>query len=162
MSSKLIKIDSNTFTNCTGFTGELTLPKGITIIRNRAFQGCSGFNGTLNLPSELIAIEDNAFEGCSNITKIIMGDNLESIGEYAFYYCRNISGDVIFPISINTIKYGAFFHSHKVSAYRFPHKVPIPYENGMLGISVPIQVPSSAVSTYKSTPGWKDRYIVGY
>ena len=157
----MIKIDNNTFANCSGFTGALTIPSGVATIGHDAFAGCTGFTGTLILPSELISIEDLAFYQCYYITGITIGDKLVSIGERAFAFCQRISGEIIFPLSLKSIKQNAF-SSFNIKAVRFPHTTPITYESGMLPLGAQIQVPSSAVSTYKSTPGWKDRYIVGY
>lgn len=75
-----------------------TLPEG-------AFRGhaCQ----TVILPEKLVAIPSYAFDN-SGITSIKIPDDVREIGEYAFYNCRNLRGDLYLPYIIQTIGEHAF------------------------------------------------------
>ena len=158
----LKSIGNGVFERCTGFSDTLKIPNGLSRIGDYAFKGCSGFTGPLTLPNELTTINVNTFFGCSGITELCIGNNITTIYEEAFYDCENISGNVIFPKSIVSIRNSAFNKCNKVDAFRFPHTTPLPYYKDMLPSGATIEVPASAVDTYKATDGWKDYNIVGY
>jgi len=92
----------------------------------------------------------------------LMGNNIVTINSYAFTNCGNISGNVVFPISLASIRNGGFRGCNKVDAFRFPHTTPLPYNTDMLPGGATVEVPTSAVTTYKAADGWKNHNIVGY
>lgn len=159
--SGLTDIQEYTFGGCFGFTGSLVLPEGLKTIGKNAFQS-TRFTGTLTLPDGLTTIEQGAFNSCRYLDRLIFGDHLVTIKESAFANCSYISGNVIFPMSLNSIKSGAFTGCNKVNAFRFPHSIPLPFSSYMIPTNATVQVPSSAVATYKATDGWKSYNIVGY
>ena len=55
------------FYNCSGFTGELTIPDSVTTIGDAAFAECNGFTGSLIIPDGVTEINYYAFTNCSNI-----------------------------------------------------------------------------------------------
>ena len=158
----LTTIGNFTFSDCSGFTGSLILPDGLTTIGNGAFENCSGFTGSLNLPGELTTIGKGAFTYCTGFSGLVMGNKIATIHDSAFGNCSNISGNVIFPISLLSIRNKGFLGCNKVDAFRFPHTTPPPYYTDMLPGGATVEVPTSAVDTYKATDGWKDYNIVGY
>ena len=182
----LTRIGNSAFNSCTGFTGSLNLPNGLTVLEEYVFSHCSSFNGTLNLPENLKTIEicaflycegftgslilpdglttigGAAFEKCKGLTKLTFGKNIENIDNIAFRYCNNISGSIVFPLKLSTIKDEVFKGCDKVDAFRFPHTTPLQYYTDMLPTNATVQVPLSAVATYKATDGWKSYNIVGY
>ena len=158
--SGLTAIQEYAFYGCWGFNGSLILPEGIKKIGDSAFAS-TGFTGTLTLPRELTTIDRYAFQSCY-FTGLRFGDNLVSISESAFAYCRFITGNVVFPMSLNSIKAGAFNSCNKVNAFQFPHSVPIRFVYNMIPIYIPVKVPSSAVALYESIDGWKNYNIIGY
>ncbi|MFA7377868.1 MAG: leucine-rich repeat protein [Patescibacteria group bacterium] len=159
---KVTTIGEYVFWECSGFNGSLNLPDGLTTIGELAFYGCTGFTGTLNLPAGLTTIGKEAFENCAGFTELVISTNLTSIEEAAFKSCSNISGKVIFPISLSHIGKQGFYGCNKVEAFRFPHATPIPYTKDMLPGGATVEVPTTAVDTYKVTDGWKSHNVVGY
>ncbi len=158
----LESIGNGVFQRCTGFSDTLKIPDGLIKIGDYAFKECSGFTGPLTLPNELTVINLHTFYGCSGVTELLIGNNITTIYEEAFYDCGNISGNVIFPNSLSSIRNSAFNKCDEVTAFRFPHTTPLPYYKDMLPSGVTVEVPTSAVDTYKATDGWKDYNIVGY
>ena len=63
-------IGKDAFLNCSGFTGNLTIPNSITSIGEYAFSGCWGFIGDLTIPNSVTSIGTSAFEGCSGFTGV--------------------------------------------------------------------------------------------
>ena len=145
-----------------GFTGSLNIPESIAIIEMGAFFNCLGFTGTLSLPNGLTKIEKDTFYNCNGFTGLVFGNNLYSIMNAAFYNCSAIEGKVVFPMVLNYMEEEAFYKCDKVKAFRFPQTTPIGHFKNMLPSAATVEVPSSAVATYKSTNGWRDYNIVGY
>ena len=159
----LTSIGGYAFYNCTGFTGTLTLPDKLTTIGSNMFEYCSGFTGSLTLPVGLTAIGDRSFSGCSGFTgSLNLPDKLTAIGSAAFMDCSGFTGLLTLPDALTTIGDFGFERCNNVAAFRFPHTAPLPHYNNMLPATATVQVPSSAVATYKATDGWKDYNIVGY
>ena len=53
-------------------------------------------------------IGDYAFSGCHSLTTLSLGENIKTIGSYAFYDCTQITGNVTIPQSVTSIGNEAF------------------------------------------------------
>lgn len=93
------------FGYCTGFKGELVLPKSLKYIGTGAFSYCTGFTGTLVIPKDTkldyYENEDynNNFHGCANIEKIIIEEGVTYIPTQCFMDCRKVR-DIYIPDSV--------------------------------------------------------------
>ena len=97
------------FSWCTGFNGNLTLSSALTTINNRAFIGCTGLGGTLTIPSSVTNIGNSAFRGCTGFTgSLTIPNSVTSIGDEAFYYCTGFNGSLLIGNYVTTIGSGAF------------------------------------------------------
>ena len=63
-------IGKDAFLNCSGFTGNLTIPNSVTSIGSWAFYKCYGFNGNLTIPNSITSIGYQAFDECSGFTGV--------------------------------------------------------------------------------------------
>ena len=64
---------------------DVTLPKGLQTIGQRAFSGCTRLAGTLILPAGVTAIEFGAFIGCDNLRRVVAtGNQITTLGENLF------------------------------------------------------------------------------
>ena len=154
-------IEGFAFNKCTGFSGTLTLPYRLTSIGVAAFQGCTGFKGSLTIPQSVTKIDIAAFNICKGFTgSLFLPDGLTTIGEGAFMNCSGFTEKVVFPISLKSISKEGFLGCDKIDAFKFPHTKPIAYTPNMLPYEARVEVPASAVDTYKATNGWKDCNIV--
>lgn len=182
----LTTIESWAFAGCENLTGTLSFPATLTTIEYNAFEGCNSFTGELIIPTTLNEVPSGAFAGCEGFTKLTLHEGITAIGEYAFIYCTGLEGKlnlpsnlthigafafhecsnitdvVVFPITLEYIGEEAFNGCGEVSAFRFPHTTPIPYENEMLPTESTIEVPTDAVDIYKTNAGWAAHTIVGY
>ena len=107
------------FRGCTGLSGDLIIPSGVTTIPSYGFNGCSGLAG-LTIPDTVTSIGENAFVSCTGFTSLTLSSNLTTIGTYAFGGCTNITTSLVIPANVTSIGEGAFayvpFSSIDVSA----------------------------------------------
>ena len=47
------------------------------------------------------------------VTRLVLGNNVKTIGEITFYNCYELSGELIIPTNVETIGYSAFTISNK-------------------------------------------------
>lgn len=105
---------------------EVVIGEEVTTIKDEAFWYCSGLT-TINIPANVQTVEGSPFLGCSGLTKVelhcnevgewfsrlenlqevVLGDEVTSIGDYAFQDCNNLT-KINFPKNLATIGEGAF------------------------------------------------------
>ena len=107
--NSVISIDSWAFYGCSGLKGDIIIPNSVTTIGEYAFSDCIGFDGSLQLPSNLTTIEKRTFNNCCFLKgQITLPNSITKIGDYAFYRCSSLTGNINFPKSIVSIGAGAF------------------------------------------------------
>lgn len=97
-------------------TGTVQIPesfngKPITRIYENAFRNQGFTNVTVKLGNNIESVGDYAFYKLSGLVGVDFGKSLENIGRYAFSYCANLRQDVILPASMNKIDASAFSYS---------------------------------------------------
>lgn len=139
-------IGNGVFAGCSNLTS-ITLPEGITSIGNYAFSCCSNLT-SITLPESVTSIGKYTFEGCmgelivncnipeastssdgafynSKFSRVAIGNNVISIGSYAFYNCSSLTSIAI-PEDSKLISIGskAFFGcSNLTSSITIPESV---------------------------------------
>ena len=109
--NSVTSIGNSAFDGCSGLTS-ITIPTGVTSIGESAFSGCSGltmlnFNAincqdfyfspfdasltTVNIGDSVQRIPADFVRCCSGLTSVTIGNSVTSIGEFAFYYCNNLT-----------------------------------------------------------------------
>lgn len=89
-----------------GWTGECTIPDGVTVIQDNAFYNCEGLTG-VTIPASVTTIGEQAFYMCSGLTDVVIPQGVWNIGESAFAYCFALTKAVI-PASVQEIGSYAF------------------------------------------------------
>ena len=146
--SSITSIGVQAFMNCTGLTS-VTLPINIKIIKESAFNGCTGLT-SIEIPENVTNIEVSAFS-CSNLTNVVLnsnavlsktyttsfnlksffgaqvteyviGNNVTSIGDCAFYECSGITSIEI-PNNITKIGNGSFYGCSSLTSVTIPNSV---------------------------------------
>ena len=84
------EISDGVLMNYTGPGGNITIPDGVTSIRNYAFSGCNALTG-VEIPEGVTSIGDRAFYYCQNLTFVTLPSTLESLGDGVFEDCSSLS-----------------------------------------------------------------------
>lgn len=134
--NSITSISSFAFYKCRNLTG-LVLPNSLITIGYYAFCFCD-YLTNLIIPNSVVTIVGDAFLSCHRLTNITLGSAVTSIGGNAFYDC-NIQIINSLNTTPPTLGVGCFaYNSSPVSA---------------------VYVPASAVTAYKSAPGWSDSFM---
>ena len=162
------------FQSCSGLTS-IEIPNSITSIGRYAFYKCSGLT-SIEIPNSVTSIGNYAFYGCSGLTKVelnsnavasksyssssslnnifgsqvkeyILGEDVTSIGNCAFYYCSSLTSIEI-PNSLTSIGDYAFFSCNGLTSVTFPNSVTSIGYNAFYNCSglTSIDIPNSVIS----------------
>lgn len=122
-----VKYGKGVFMRCNSLTGNIEtligmLDENETVISESLFSGFSGATGNLVIPARITKIEDNAFYGCSGINSISFesSDTLKSIGNYSFYQCTGLDGNLNLPSSVENIGEYAFYENTGITSLDLP------------------------------------------
>lgn len=159
----IVSIGNNAFGG-THFKGELILPKNLTVLADNVFDGCD-FSGELKLPEGLRRIGKNVFGSpIRGSNWRLMGvleipEDVQSIGEGAFYGCRSIEG-LVFPEALENIQSQAFYMCTGIGSIVCKGTIPAHLQTGAFdGVAkdnFTLEVPESYVAQYQAEPGWSD------
>lgn len=69
---------------------------------------------------KITAVNDKAFVGCKNVTKIILGTNIKSIGKEAFYNCKKLKTITLQSKKIKTVGKNAFKNIYSKANIKVP------------------------------------------
>ena len=99
----------------------ITIPKGVTNIRDNAFVNCDKLT-SITIPDSVTSIGDYAFKECTNLTSITIPNSVTSIGDYAFQGCGDLTS-VTISKGVANIGYGAFQECYKLTSIKIPSSV---------------------------------------
>ena len=171
-------IEFSAFRHCRGLTS-IAIPDSVTQIKAYAFEACSSLE-SIKIPDSVILIESAAFRSCSGLLSITVSDNnseyhsegncllsrdntliigcnnstipdnVTKIGEYAFYNCSGLTGELRIPDSVTLIGAGAFQYCIGLTGeLRIPENV-TKIENytfeGCSGLTGELRIPDKVTS----------------
>ena len=107
------------------------------------------------IEDDVTSIGDHAFEFCSSLTSITIPDSVTSIGEYAFYYCTSLT-DITIPDSVTSIRDSAFSDCSALESITIPDSVTSIGEYAFYGCTslTDITIPDSVTSIRDYAFGW--------
>ncbi len=147
--NSVTSINSCTFQNCSSLTS-INIPNSVTTIGYRAFFGCSSLT-SITIPEFVTSISSQAFNSCSSltnvilnsntivsktytlsssiiqifgtqVTKYILGDNITTIGDYAFTSGTGLTS-VTIGNSVTSIGKWAFQYCSGLTSVIIPNSV---------------------------------------
>lgn len=152
----VVSIEKDAFRVCDEITS-IEIPSSVTLIGRCAFEYCKKLS-SISIPNSVTSIGGHAFANCSSLTSIEIPNSVTSIGNFAFFRCGSLSS-VTIGEGVTSIGERAFISCNKIASITSKASTPPKcgssvFEN--VSTSIPVYVPASSVSAYKSAYGWKD------
>ncbi len=97
-----------------------TIPNTTTSIVDYAFYECDNITSVI-MGENVESIGSRAFYGCSKLANVTMSSKLTSIGEYAFYY--SLLETVTIPEGVTSIETNTFAYCHKLTSVTLPDSI---------------------------------------
>ena len=147
-------IGRSSFERCMNLKNVI-LPEGIRAIGNRCFFN-SGLT-SINLPDSLTNIDGNAFSGCERLTgNLIIPDSIITIRNSSFKNCKLINS-IIIPCSVTSIEDESFANC-TTTRYAIVKAILPPYcgKSIFWGSNFPIYVPDESLNAYKTATNWSN------
>lgn len=115
-----------------GLQTDITIPNSITKINRYAF--CNTPITSVSMGNNVVSIGHYAFMECKNLSSITLSTNLKSINQYAFYNCNSLTSIVI-PKQVEEIGVYAFSGCTLLSSVEFlsTNDWKVYYPNSQLG-----------------------------
>ena len=162
--ASVTSIGDDAFEGCSGLTG-LILSDNIQSIGYYAFKNCSGLRGELTLPESLESVGGYAFYGCDGISTVNYNatncQTMGSAGEPVFYDCA--FEHIRIGENVQSIPNYAFKHCFLVkdiaSAAVNP---PTIYSStfGMVSRNIPVSVPLGSSPAYRTAQYWEEFFHI--
>ena len=95
-------------------TGNITIPDGVTEIKESEFAGSESLTSIV-IPDSVTKIGSQAFYNCSSLVSVTMGNGVKEIGYGAFEYCKNLTSITI-PDSVTSIGSYAFYNCSSLTS----------------------------------------------
>ena len=161
-------IETNAFDGCYGLT-TITIGSGIENVKDIKYAFPIGWSlkkiiinnnaliaNSYDLDSSMYSVFKEFAE------EYILGDNVTCIGDYAFHGCGGMKS-IIIPNSVNSIgRYAFLFCRILTNIYCYAEQVPEinghPFEEGYYSVysNATIHVPASSIDAYKNAEIWKN------
>ncbi len=147
--NSVINIGDNAFNGCNSLAS-IEIPNSVTSIGDGAFGSCSGLTSVaINSPDivgktytsssniknifgsqvtqyiigdDVTSIGGYAFYDCSGLTSVTIGNSVTSIGDYAFHNCTGLTSIEI-PNSVTSIENGTFWGCDNLTSLTIPNSV---------------------------------------
>ena len=105
--------------------GDLVIPKGITVIPNRAFERYAHIT-SISFPHDMKYIGDAAFYGCQGLESVKFEGDVDIFGSQIFYGCVNIAS-IDFGNKLSKIGSGMFSCCGDIERLVIPSSVKVIY-----------------------------------
>lgn len=142
MGNSVETIGSEAFRNCGGMRGELTLPETLQSVGIHAFASCDELN-TINYNAinctEMGNAQSPVFYDCASLEHINIGENVESIPNYAFKRCSTVVDMTVAAVAPPTIEASTF---------------------GTVSRAIPVNVPFGSGDDYRSAQYWEEFFNI--
>lgn len=103
----------------------------VTAIGTKALENCQLLRGTITIPRNVTTIGDKAFYKCKNITLLVVTSKVQTIGTSAFQDCTNLKYVKLYNCTVKKIGKKAFFNNKKKRKFNMFNSQ-IPYYKKLL------------------------------
>ncbi len=162
----------------------LALPSGVTEISYKAAAECVNLT-QVTIPASVETIGQRAFENCRSLQAVIFsGNNLQTIGNWAFYNNHALR-QITIPAGVTTVGDGAFYGCNYLEELAMPASLRNVGDNAFalcnhltkmqveatlppqvaartffdVNRAIPVYVPDEAVNDYRTTQVWQEFFI---
>lgn len=139
----------------------VTIPSGVTSISENAFADVGNNTGvtnfTITLNEGLITIGEGAFYGCRNYSSLVIPNSVQTIGDGAFYGNKIntlVIGSGVTSINATSFQRTSLSGSTITVLATTPPTIVNKYNAFSGWDNAPIYVPAASVNTYKAASGW--------
>ncbi len=139
----------------------LTIPDGITEIKNAAFYGCACITDIQF--NQVTSIGREAFNGCHGLTEITIPEGVTAIGQYGFTYCSHLQS-ISIPASASSLGTSMLVANQALTDIHvhWTENIPV-WPNQFTSKSpqsdITLHVPCGTEELYNAADGWKDYTI---
>ena len=138
MGNSVETIGNEAFRNCSGLRGEITLPESLVWVGEYAFASCDEIS-TVNYNATNCSVMGNTqhpvFYDCLSLEHINIGENVESIPNYAFKRCNDVVDINVAAVVPPTVGFSTF---------------------ATISHSIPVYVPCGTSAAYQSASVWNE------
>lgn len=133
---------------------ELTLPESLETIGRYAFEDNRSLK-SVNIPAKVKTIETQAFYGCG-LTDLVIPEGVQAIGSHAFY--DNLLENLTLPSTITSIGNEAFRYNNNLQSITCNAATPPTLGDNAFSsrITPEVKVPLASIAAYRKVYGWKD------
>ena len=149
------------FYACTGLTN-ITIPTSVSSIGAGAFYQCGNLS-SFSFNAQNCDIDNDGysygyyvFDGCYSLSTLTIGNSVQTIPDYLFYGCNNLSGTLFLPSSLRYIGWGAFYNCSG-----FTGSLTIPAQMDSIGMSAFIGCTGFTSLNYNATNMYNSLYSGG-
>ena len=105
------------------FKGKFATEDGRALINGDTIIAYANVSGTeYSIPNSVTSIGDYAFYGCKNLTNVAIPEGVKTIGDHAFAFCEKLT-NVTIPDSVISIKSDAFSNCTSLTCITIPDSV---------------------------------------
>lgn len=122
-----------TFHGCRSLTS-ISLPDSLIKMGSYDLADCTSLK-TVKLPKNLTIIPHGLCENDTYLTKVTFPEKLEVIKKQAFFYCSNLTGDIVLPSTLKEINSLAFGDCTSLKSITLPNSVETVGQNAFKGIT---------------------------
>ncbi len=141
----------------------LTIPDGVTEIKNHAFYGFAGIT-SIDF-NQVTSIGNEAFNGCHGLSEVTIPEGVTAIGQYGFSYCSHLQS-ISIPASVSSLGTSMLAANNMLTDIHvhWTENIPAWPENFTKKnpqSSITLHIPCAAIELYQDADGWKDYTIEG-
>lgn len=101
------------------FIGDLVIPDSVKHIGTAAFSNVRIIQGNVVIGDGIDRILPNTFYQIEGVKSVTFGKNIKSIGDSAFYFCRDLE-EIVIPEGVTEIGVNAFYRCYNVKSVTLP------------------------------------------